>query len=677
MHVPLSRRRPAHSRWWNMAAGPKLAARVRACVSVVAVALALDATVVAASAQAPDGRAYELVSPTDKNGAGVTGDGVNVIAAMDGDAVVFSSRGSFGDTIGSGASGQTQYLARRAPNGWVTRGITPTPAPNAVQTFAGVTYLSVFSSSLDRGIGFGWDLPDAVSTGPVTNMYSVDTVTREVQTVTASQADPPGLEFTDSRPWGVSRDARHVSFTTTTRMLPEAPSGVPSVYEWFDGRLVLASVLPDGRPAADGATIPQQVYRRTVSPDGSRVLFVSPDAGTTRQLYMRIDQSRTAWVSQPETRDFDPRDPNAPLPENVVLEEVTGDSRHVLFSSTSRLLDGDTADGPDLYLYTDSDDPANDANLTLITNSGGVAGNGVGTSVIGSSEDASRIYFQTGNGTILLWDRGVTVPVAEGIYPGINYDTELAAASSYSPGFGRVTGDGRYVAVLDAIPGSTSGQIYLYDADQETLHCVSCLDDGSVDGLARVVPDVSPIFPRLDLIGLRPSYLAEDGRVFFSTPEALVGGDVNGVTDAYQYDPATQELSLLSTGQGSEPAAFADASASGRDVFIVTRQRLVGWDRDELLDMYDVRVGGGLPEPPAPTRACQGEACQGAPEQDEGDDPYGSATLQRGLGNGSARRGSLPHRPRCEGCPADSHVASWTRHMERQRPAARHAQIRP
>jgi hypothetical protein len=57
---------------------------------------------------------------------------------------------------------------------------------------------------------------------------------------------------------------------------------------------------------------------------------------------------------------------------------------------------------------------------------------------------------------------------------------------------------------------------------------------------------------------------------------------------------------------------FADANAAtGSDVFLVTRQRLVSSDRDNLIDLYDARVGGGFPDsPPVPT-PCIADECQG------------------------------------------------------------------
>ena len=71
---------------------------------------------------------------------------------------------------------------------------------------------------------------------------------------------------------------------------------------------------------------------------------------------------------------------------------------------------------------------------------------------------------------------------------------------------------------------------------------------------------------------------------------------------------------LISSGKDKYPSLFADASASGDDVFFFTRQRLVGQDQDELQDVYDARVNGGLEaqnqvKPPP----CQGsEGCHGS-----------------------------------------------------------------
>jgi len=81
---------------------------------------------------------------------------------------------------------------------------------------------------------------------------------------------------------------------------------------------------------------------------------------------------------------------------------------------------------------------------------------------------------------------------------------------------------------------------------------------------------------------------------------------------------------------------FADANRSGDDVFILTRQQLVKSDRDDYVDVYDVRVGAAPPDQPLDTApACEGEACQGALSALLADDVLGSLSL-----DGESKRGS-------------------------------------
>jgi hypothetical protein len=168
------------------------------------------------------------------------------------------------------------------------------------------------------------------------------------------------------------------------------------------------------------------------------------------------------------------------------------------------------------------------------------------------------------------------------------------------PGYGRVSPDANWLAYIKR------GQMYVYDRSNESLTCVSCPSD------AWIEPAVTNAGRRY-YQGMRPRFLTDDGRVFFTSSGSLVAADTNGVADVYEYDGQTGTLSLLTSGKGSQPAMFADASRSGDDVFVVTRRQLVASDRDEYVDVYDVRVGAAPADRPLDTApACQGEACQGA-----------------------------------------------------------------
>ena len=70
---------------------------------------------------------------------------------------------------------------------------------------------------------------------------------------------------------------------------------------------------------------------------------------------------------------------------------------------------------------------------------------------------------------------------------------------------------------------------------------------------------------------------------------------------------------MISSGKSEFPSFFGDASEDGSSVFFFTRQQLVGQDKDELQDVYDARVGGGLAaQNQIPPPACEsGEACHG------------------------------------------------------------------
>lgn len=63
---------------------------------------------------------------------------------------------------------------------------------------------------------------------------------------------------------------------------------------------------------------------------------------------------------------------------------------------------------------------------------------------------------------------------------------------------------------------------------------------------------------------------------------------------------------------GFESHGWAVITPSGRDVFFQTSVGLVPQDTEGEPDIYDARLGGGFPEPPATRRECSGDSCQGS-----------------------------------------------------------------
>jgi hypothetical protein len=602
-------------------------------------------------------RHFEKVSPADKGRGDIVGDGATNLASPSGDAVTLSTRTPFGDTIGSGVSGQTQYVARRTAGGWLSHAITPQPRADAYQTFFGATRFEAYSEDLRTGVLFGYDLPGATGDLPFrNNVYVEDLATRDLEVVTALRdglPDPlphPIAELGVDANWGVSADARHLGFVSPSAYLAQAAPGVPNVYQWDDGVLSLAGILPNGEVPTGGSDVGIPMYRASMSRDGSRLLFIAFDQGNPPQLYQRIDGNRTVWVSEPEV---DPDDPNLPpnyqeFPTGVTLKAASPDGHTVLFTTDAALRADDTNGTTDLYRWTDSPDPSSDQNLTVISPAGNFDGE-----VIGLSDDGDRIYYRTTGDQVVVWDHGTTIVISEKVGVAPNPADGLGVEAS-EPGLGRVSPDGRYLALATRtnffspegeIVGPTGEvtnahrELYFYELGGE-FKCISC-PSGPAKADITVTPDVARGVISVKIPAIRPRFLSDDGEVFFSTPETLVAEDVNGVADAYQYDPATDSLSLVSSGTGRDPANFVDASASGDDVFFVTRQRLVGSDRDDLVDLYDARIGDAVPDPvERVVPVCEGEACQGAPSGDPGGDLPGSLVFE-GAGAGALRVSGL------------------------------------
>jgi len=598
------------------------------------VGVVLAACVLPAGAGAVVERHYEQVSPVDKGDGDIIAEGLKIMASDAGDGAAFESRMLFGDAVGSGTVGRTTYLARRGVGGgWSTHAVTPMPRPDIVQVLRGSTRVEMFADDLSNAFVWAYDLPAVDDDVPSrANLYAEDTVSGALRTVSKTQQDQLTLfDFLNTEFGGYSADGKHIAFATPvspfgwTRLLPEAAPGVQNVYKWDDGVLSVVGLLPDGNVPPGGATVSPPQIKGTMSADGSRLVFTaSPDGVAPSQLYLHVDGQPSAWVTEPE-RDNDDKTPA----NGVLFEGMTPDGKHVFFSSEEPLVDEDTAPGPDEYRFTYSADPENDTNnLTLITNDGQAQNDpsSFGGALVGMSDDATRVYLHESNSTLKLWQEGVAglTPVDQSADRPITSDWWLTLVAP-SPGLGRVSPDGNWLAYIK------NGQMYLYDRAGESLACVSCPADASV------VPTVTNT-GRDNFKGFRPRFLSDDGQVFFSTTGPLVAGDTNGIADVYEYDGQTGTLSLLTSGRGSEPAMFADASRSGDDVFVVTRQQLVASDRDGYVDLYDVRVGAApLDQSVDVAPACEGDGCQGKLSDAPGEGVLGSLSLESDPASGPGR----------------------------------------
>jgi hypothetical protein len=602
--------------------------------------LALAGIVGPASARAaalPDQRGYELVSPADKNGGDVRTVSSRSYVASDGNAMVFPSYVGFGDVHGTQID--TDYLAERTgtpgTQGWSTHGITPRQGALSFYVVGVVqvptNFEPVFTPDLASGVFRVWrTLTDAPNVEQVLNLYRIGGLrggTRGTTLMSDAFAPLPPLSIfflSLVRPAvvGASTDLSHIVFESEWQLTSDAPPYPErKLYDFAGGTLHTAGVLPDGTAATGEATTVDPTafgaypVPHTVSGDGSHVFFTAIDPSTGNQnVYVRIDGTTTEQINMSEKAV-----PESPVP--AALWNASADGSRAFFLTNEGLVDGDDDGSADLYMYDETAPPG--ARLTRIGSADGV---------IGASDDGRYVYFVANGSQINVWHDG-TVSFVGNVSGAFDDARVNEPVTRYILGpdvqRSRLAPDGRHLLFMARDDAGHEG-LYVYSADSGRLACASCNPSG------RPATDDA-----LDYVWRGPGVptwhlshaLSDDGRwVFFNTGEALVPEDANGKIDAYEYDVANGTVHLLSSGSDPNDSFFVEASSSGRDAFIATRQRLVGWDRDDNYDIYVVRVDGGFPEPPPPTSACAGEACQGAPGTAPSAGPAGSSVF-RGAGD--------------------------------------------
>lgn len=488
---------------------------------------------------------------------------------------------------------------------------------------------------------------------------------------------PATARFLLPRLADASSDFRHVIFESAFNLTADAPPQPPlclssffaapafchlRLYDWDHGALRLAGILPDGS-AADVSIAGQgarndHLTTHTIS-DGSdghsRIFFTEPTdasgnvngfAGAIAgNLFVRVDNTTTAQLNASERTSGD--DAYAP----ATFLDATPDGRRAYFMTAQALTDDAPVDTDQkIYMYDTTKPASAPDKLTLLNVDSEPQDGADARGLVGTSRDGRYVYMivigqlvrggPLGDAHLYLWHDGAISEVShlgngdtlfENMTSAPAWELELRQA--------RVSPDGKHLLFIDlsAPPRydpATCGtfgcrELYVYSADTGRVVCASC-DPGGAPPTSHVT-DVA--VGEAGVTWHETHAMSDDGRyVFFNTADALVPEDVNHQRDAYEYDTTTGRVSLLSSGVSPSESVFLDASADGRNAFFVTRDQLVGWDRDDAYDLYDARVGGGFPEPPTAPPACAGEECQGSPSAGPSAPPV-STTGYRGAGN--------------------------------------------
>jgi hypothetical protein len=235
----------------------------------------------------------------------------------------------------------------------------------------------------------------------------------------------------------------------------------------------------------------------------------------------------------------------------------------------------------------------------------------------------------------------------------------------------------------ECIVAGECAQVYRYSVS-EGLACLSCNKTGEGAPLfgAELGFENGGLYPPGNVSvhggiwGILPANLSSSGsQVFFQSSEGLLPEDENGsepakncgsavtCVDVYEWEaPGSGSctspnwvggcLYLLSTGESDRSSYFLGASVDGSSAFILTSSVLVPADQDDLPDVYDARVEGGLAaQHAAPAEPCESSgACRGPGSTSQPAGSSGTSSFQ-GPGNvpppKACKKGSVRRHGKC------------------------------
>ena len=541
----------------------------------------------------PDNRAYERVSPADKNGTDVERD--SGAAALSGNAASFDSFGiAFDGATGNGLV--STYVGTRGSSGWSTQMVSPPiPSPGVLSTAVPYDY----SPELQRFVGAA-----GIALAGSPPMSVRDSLGNFTEVSGGSPLDATSVGPTYG---GASSDLTHIVFESPDLIPGTGAVGSNNVYEYTfsDGMVHLVSILPGETPSSGANTIGSgPPAPNAVSDDGSRIFWSGGG-----NLYLREDGTSSVQVDASQ---------NSGPGGGGRFWTATPDGSHVFFTSPQALTDDATPGfGSDLYRYDVDTGQLTDLS---VENNDAFGANVIG--VLGASEDGNQVYFvtlnqlnpgddaQLGASNLYVRDGSTTsfITTLQSFPPSCSTsgNGDMSDACNWDGNqdlkTSRVTPDGQTLLFTSKAPqpggydNAGFAQVYRFNL-QDGLSCLSCNPSGApATGNVRLAAGVGLLaeFGAMSLPERRN--LSEDGdRAFFMSPEPLVNQDINEATDVYEWEQ-NGSLHLISSGRDPEGAQFSNASASGDDVFIASRKQLVPSDGDDNVDLYDARVDGGFPQ---------------------------------------------------------------------------------
>lgn len=652
------------------------------------------------SASLPDCRAYEQVTPLEKEGAeepfhdtSSRIENAGALVGEDGDHFAFD-----GQFVHWGSGGAPYFFARQeSPQGAHWQMSSGTPQPEAG---IDIHYRpELYSPDLDKfAFAAGWRASEGVESkdlefkaGPPGGPYGL------------AAALPRGqIEFEKgvniaSKQGGwvaATPDFSKLLFRTLSRTLAGSKTATSSgydLYEYSAGSFHQVNVATAGATighcgaeVARGTAEPQVTEsiatRHSLSTDGSRLFFYAAPGATC-----------------PSEKEWALGGPNVHLylrswgPAGAQTTDLGAVSFQAANASGSRaLLKVNTGAVSEFRLY---DSESGDSRLLFTKGfeSEGALLFGALPPHVFASADLSTIYL-TSRLHLTPDAPPVSVLGSESSYLyryDLSTETMRFVLVGASPVY--LSPDGRYAYMYgsglpESIPGAgvrpkqeqfkskaegIGGNVLRYDAFDNLIQCLSCASGFNPDPEAHSNFIQFPTQAEVLDEGPEEAVASPDGDfVFFQTYAALLPADANGeLSPASQVENAAEDktfgpsddvyewrapgvdacarpqgcLALISSGGAGRIVALLGTAHEGRDVFFTSAAPLGPNDADHSLDVYDARIGGGESALPGRPVECEGDSCANPPPPPNDATP-GSLTY-RGPGD-QRRHGARHHRRR-------------------------------
>jgi hypothetical protein len=340
------------------------------------------------------------------------------------------------------------------------------------------------------------------------------------------------------------------------------------------------------------------------------------------------------------------------------------------FVTDSKLDPTDVNSNADIYRWDTETKQA--ACLTCIVPDAAVATViGGALSQVMVSDDFLHIYFESRKA--LVPDQGVVGE--ENLYVLTNDAIEfVAAVRAGVPGNqgalerqnAKLSADGRTLLFRsaplerltadDVVCGKGCRQVYRYEEQEGSVECISC----SASGLTTKPSGVEG--PNGEKATFDMS--ADGSTAAFVTRQALVRNDVNNGADVYEWRDGRQRIltdGVSEPQSGGAAPGIRGIDADGSNIFFsVAEPGLTGFELDRLANLYDARIGGGVPRPSGIAH-CSEDSCQGPLQQLPAIESPASVAAGRGNPTGKT------HRPPCAKEKVRRHGRCVARHRHRHR----------